>query len=185
MAATTSPTYTGCMRACAPAKGKTGSQRASDANILVKLSSGPKMTDGRKMVQPPSLLDENSLLMAASPSPLERWYMLSPCESAPSALMCNRRRTPWRWQARAMRCGRWTCARAKSEPYGLPTLPCRMPTRFTTTSQSVTSSSSAASSWMSVWISVVVGWTCSSLPRANRRVGTMIWCRSPESRAIR
>ncbi|CFE02613.1 Uncharacterised protein [Bordetella pertussis] len=102
------------MRERAPASGRTGNRRASRANIRVKLSSGPNTTEGRNSVQPP--VAPNTRWMAASPSPLERRYMLGPPLSAPNALTCNMRATPLRTQAWAMRSGNSTCARAKPAP---------------------------------------------------------------------
>ncbi len=74
----------GWNRAFALAIGSAGAIAASVANVFRNLSSGPKTTEGWKMVQ--SSVEART---AASPSPLLRWYIEGPVESAPSELMCR------------------------------------------------------------------------------------------------
>ncbi|MNN01481.1 hypothetical protein D3C81_1140990 [compost metagenome] len=88
-ACTTSCTNTGWKRACAHASGTTGAICCICANRLRKWSSGPNTTDGRRMVQSSPLART-----MRSPSPLLRRYIDGPWLSAPSALICNSRRTP-------------------------------------------------------------------------------------------
>jgi hypothetical protein len=65
----TSSTHTGWNLAWAPASGMSGKRRCSDANRLRKRSRSPKITDGRRMVQPRPWAART----ASSPPALERW----------------------------------------------------------------------------------------------------------------
>ena len=68
IAAATSPANTGWKRVCPPPiSGSAGAMRASAANLLKKLSSGPNRIEGRRMVA-----DGMAASTSFSPMALER-----------------------------------------------------------------------------------------------------------------
>src|SRR5580658_9702207 len=175
----------GAKRACGRASGrKPPLKRSSLAKRLVRESLGPKMTEGRKMrtsgCEASGCGTRRSWLSAR---PLERRYSLGPCSSAPSALICSRRRTPAARAAWMTLAASWWCTVSKvALPRGL-----RMPTRLTTASQSAnswlrmrgsctlaaTSSAVASTRSCSLWFRLRVG-TRTQWPARTSRVTSSV-----------
>ena len=89
MAEATSCTYTGWNFVVPPpTNGRKGANAAKFANLLKKLSSGPKIMLGRRIT-----VFSNSSLIYVSPNPLDDAYRDFEFTSAPIADTCTKDRT--------------------------------------------------------------------------------------------